>query len=89
MSDKIVGFTVLSIVPAITGLRAWVDDLAVAPEERRRGIGQMLVEAAIQWASRRGATHLFLDINRGNSDAQDFYQACGFDKDGMAPLHIR
>lgn len=89
LGDQIVGFIVLSIVPAITGLRAWVDDLAVAPQQRRRGIGQLLVEAAIQWASRHGATHLFLDTGRGNPDAQDFYQSCGFNKDGIAPLHIR
>jgi len=87
--DEIVGFIVLSFVPAITGLRAWVDDLAVAPQQRRRGIGQLLVEAAIQWASRRSATHLFLDTSRGDSDAQDFYQSCGFNEDGIAPLNIR
>ena len=87
--DQIIGFIVLSMVPAITGIRAWVDDLAVAPQVRRRGIGQLLVEAAIRWASRHGATHLYLDTGRGNSDAQDFYQSCGFTKDGIAPLHIR
>ncbi len=59
------------------------------PERRRQGIGQSLVEAAIQRASRRGATHLFMDTSRGSPDAQRFYRACGFEQDGVAPLHIR
>jgi ADP-ribose pyrophosphatase YjhB (NUDIX family)/GNAT superfamily N-acetyltransferase len=86
---EIAGFLVLSYVSALTGLRAWVDDIAVDPELRRQGIGQSLVEAAIQRASRRGATHLFMDTSRGGPDVQRFYRACGFDEDGVAPLHIR
>lgn len=85
----IVGFLVLSYVSALTGLRAWIDDIAVDPERRRQGIGQSLVEAAIQRASRRGATHLFMDTSRGSPDAQRFYRACGFEENGVAPLHIR
>jgi ribosomal protein S18 acetylase RimI-like enzyme len=86
---QVVGFLVLSFVSALTGLRAWIDDVAVDPEHRRQGIGRALVEAAIQRASRRGATHLFMDTSRGNPDARDFYHACGFEIDGVAPLHIR
>ena len=85
----IIGFLVLSYVSALTGIRAWIDDIAVDPTRRRQGIGQSLVEAAIQRASRRGVTHLFMDTSRGNPDAQSFYKACGFEQDGVAPLHIR
>jgi ADP-ribose pyrophosphatase YjhB (NUDIX family)/GNAT superfamily N-acetyltransferase len=85
----IVDFLVLSYVSALTGLRAWIDDIAVDPLRRRQGIGQALVEAAIQRASRRGATHLFMDTSRGSLDAQQFYRACGFEENGVAPLHIR
>jgi len=88
-SGEIVGFLVLSFVSALTGLRAWIDDVAVKEEHRRRGIGQALVEAAIQQASMRGATYLYLDTSRGNPDAKDFYHACGFKEGGVAPLHIR
>jgi len=87
--SEVVGFLVLSFVSALTGLRAWIDDVAVDPARRRQGIGRALVESAIQRASRRGATHLFLDTSRGNADARDFYYACGFDEGGVAPLHIR
>jgi ADP-ribose pyrophosphatase YjhB (NUDIX family)/ribosomal protein S18 acetylase RimI-like enzyme len=86
---EVAGFLVLSYVSALTGLRAWIDDIAVDPERRRQGIGQALVEAAIQRASRRGATHLFMDTSRGSLEVQRFYRACGFDENGVAPLHIR
>jgi len=89
LNETLIGFLVLSYVPALTGLRAWIDDLAVDTQNRRQGIGQALVEAAIQRASRRGATHLFMDTSRGNPDARDFYHSCGFQEEGVTPLHIR
>jgi phosphinothricin acetyltransferase len=85
----VVGFLVLSYVSALTGLRAWIDDLVVDPEHRRQGIGRALVEAAIQRASRRGATHLYMDTGRGNPDARDFYLGCGFEEGGVVPLPLR
>lgn len=85
---QVVGFLVLSFVSALTGLRAWIDDVVVDPARRRQGIGLALVEAAIQRASRRGVTHLFMDTGRGSPDARDFYRACGFEEGGVAPLHI-
>ncbi len=86
---EVVGFLALSYVPALTGLRAWISGLAVNPTHRRQGIGRALVEAAVQRASRRGATHLFLDTSRGSSQASEFYRACGFREEGVAPLRIR
>jgi ADP-ribose pyrophosphatase YjhB (NUDIX family)/GNAT superfamily N-acetyltransferase len=85
----LIGFLVLSFVSALTGLRAWIDDIVVDPTHRRQGIGRALVEAAIQHASRRGATHLFIDTSRGNPDAREFYRACSFEENGVAPLRIR
>jgi len=89
VDGEVVGFLVLSFVPAISGLRALIDDLAVDPTYRRQGIGAALVEAAVQRASRRGATHLLVDTSRGDPVAREFYQACGFEAEGIAPLHIR
>ena len=89
VEGEVVGFLVLSFAPALSGLRALLDDLAVDPAYRRQGIGAALVEAAIQRASRHGATHLLVDTSRGDPIARDFYQACGFEDGGIAPLRIR
>ncbi len=89
VDGDVVGFLVLAFVPALSGLRALVDDQAVDPDYRRQGLGAALVEAAIQRASRRGATHLLVDTSRGDQAAREFYQACGFEAGGIAPLRIR
>lgn len=85
----VVGYLVLSFISALSGLRAWIDDVAVEPACQRQGLGAALVEAAIQQANLRGASHLFVHTSRGNAGAREFYRACGFDEDGVAPLRIR
>ncbi len=89
VDGQVVGFLTLSFIPVLSGLRALIDDLAVDPAYRRQGIGAALVEAAIQRADRRGATHLLVDTSQGDVAARDFYQACGFEAGGVAPLRIR
>jgi GNAT superfamily N-acetyltransferase len=56
------------------GLRCWVEDLAVSPEHRSRGIGKALLDAAKEWARERGATHLELDSGEARKDAHRFYE---------------
>jgi len=89
VDEQTVGFLALSFIAVLSGLRALIDDLAVDPVYRRQGIGATLVEAAMQRADRRGATHLLVDTSRGDPAARDFYQACGFEAGGIAPLRIR
>lgn len=89
VDGEVVAFLVLAFATTLSGLRALIDDLAVDPAYRRQGIGGALVEAAIQRASRRGATHLLVDTSRGDPAARGFYEACGFEADGIAPLRIR
>jgi len=86
---KVVGFLALTFMPGLTGMRALLGEMAVDPAYRRQGIGASLVEAAIQQASRRGAANLLVDTSQGDLAAQEFYQACGFEASGIAPLRIR
>lgn len=59
------------------GRRCWVEDLAVAPEHRSRGIGAALLQAAGRWAAGRGASHLELDTGEARTDARRFYERLG------------
>ncbi len=59
------------------GYRAWVEDLAVDPERRSRGVGAALLAAARGWARERGATHLELDSAEARVDAHRFYEREG------------
>jgi GNAT superfamily N-acetyltransferase len=56
------------------GLRCWVEDLVVRPGSRSRGIGGGLLDAALEWARGRGATHLELDTGLARKEAQRFYE---------------
>jgi GNAT superfamily N-acetyltransferase len=59
------------------GYRAWIEDLAVHPDHRSRGIGKTLLDAAKSWARERGATHLELDSAETRTDAHRFYEREG------------
>ena len=59
------------------GDRAWVEDLAVHPDRRSRGVGRALLGAARDWARERGATHLELDSADTRADAHRFYEREG------------
>lgn len=67
----------LDILSVRFGLRCWVEDLAVDPEHRSRGIGSALLAAAREWAGGRGASHLELDSGAARTDAHRFYEREG------------
>ena len=54
--------------------RVWVEDLAVDPEHRSRGIGKQLLDEAKRWAQARGASRLALDSGEARTDAHRFYE---------------
>jgi GNAT superfamily N-acetyltransferase len=74
--DMIVGFATvyLDIVSVRFGQRAWVEDLAVAPNRRSSGIGKALLDTARSWARDRGAARLELESGPGRVDAHRFYE---------------
>jgi GNAT superfamily N-acetyltransferase len=75
-ADRLVGFCTayLDLVSVRFGPRCWVEDLAVAPDERSRGAGSSLLGAAMSWAAERGASHLELDSGMARTDAHRFYE---------------
>lgn len=58
--------------------RGYVDDLVVAPNHDRQGIGRSLMAAAAAWCRRRGAEQLLLTVWTGNEEADAFYAALGY-----------
>jgi len=62
---------------------AWVTDLAVAPEQRRKGAASALLTAVQAWALERGVRRLVLEMQSKNQAyirlAQKFgYDFCGY-----------
>lgn len=53
-------------------------NLAVAPENRRKGVGSLLLESALEALKDRGAEAIFLEVRISNQAAIDLYLAKGF-----------
>ena len=51
--------------------------LAVDPAARRRGVGRLLLEAALAEAIGRGASVLFLEVSEANAAARALYARAG------------
>jgi len=57
---------------------AWIEDVVVQQSLRGRGIGRLLLQEALAWAQRHGATRAQLLADRANAPALDFYRHVGW-----------
>ena len=64
-------------------------NLAVAPENRRQGIGQALLDAVTTDALGRGTSELYLEVRESNSAARHMYEAAGFEQVGRRKRYYR
>jgi GNAT superfamily N-acetyltransferase len=58
-----------------------LNDLFVAPEARRRGVGSALLQAAAQYGRSLGALRLVLSTEVTNTTAQAVYERMGWKRD--------
>ena len=58
--------------------QAHINNLAVRPELRGRGLGTQLLESILVEARHLGATSLTLEVRRSNTAAQRLYSKAGF-----------
>ncbi len=56
----------------------WVNQLTVAPDRRRRGIGSALLQGALNWAHRQGASTVMAGAQTKNHPAASLFQKHGF-----------
>jgi ribosomal-protein-alanine N-acetyltransferase len=63
--------------------QAHINNLAVRPELRRRGVGRQMLEAVIAEARRLGAASLSLEVRRSNIAAQRLYLRAGFREEAV------
>jgi ribosomal protein S18 acetylase RimI-like enzyme len=69
--------------------KAHLIGMYVTPAARRTGAGRALVEAAVEFAKRRGGILLVtLTVTEGNDPAITLYQSVGFQSFGVEPLAI-
>lgn len=62
----------------VEGNQAHIAKVAVADAHRRRGIGTALLQQLLDQARRLGLSQAYLEVRRGNQEAQDLYRRFGF-----------
>ncbi len=73
--DQLVGAAsvYLDILSVRFGRRASIEDLAVHPGWRSRGVGTRLLTTARAWAHEQGADYIFLESGVARTEAHRFY----------------
>jgi ribosomal protein S18 acetylase RimI-like enzyme len=88
-NSPIAGILCLSIYRVPTGLRSIIEDVIVDQSMRRRGIGEALVQKAIELARDAGAEGVSLTSNPKREAANQLYQSMGFERWHTNPYFYR
>jgi ribosomal protein S18 acetylase RimI-like enzyme len=75
----VVGMVTLCVYTTLTGTKAYLDHLVVAPEIRRRGVGRALMEYAIDRARDAAASRVDLTARDAKQAAHGLYRSLGFE----------
>lgn len=78
---RVVGCLQLCILPGLSSQgasRGLIEDVRVASDRRSRGIGELLVQWAVDEARARGCKLVELLTHQSRTDAQRFYKRLGF-----------
>ncbi len=74
--EELAGYISLLARPYLHNLRLY--SVAVAPSVRGRGIGQMLLDKAVDYARAQGLREISLEVSVNNPAAQSLYLKNGF-----------
>jgi ribosomal protein S18 acetylase RimI-like enzyme len=77
--DRIVGTLTLVTFRIPTGVRAWIEDVAVESQARGKGIGEALSREAIRIAASRDARTVELTSRPSREAANRLYRRIGFE----------
>ncbi|MEP1488524.1 MAG: GNAT family N-acetyltransferase [Algibacter sp.] len=76
--SKYMGMITVGFYISPTGKKSWIEDVVVVDEYRRNGIGNKLMEFAIQFAKEQKAATLMLTSNPTRIAANLLYQKLDF-----------
>lgn len=92
-ADTAVGFAEISERNIVDGCdggpAAYLEGWFVEPDFRRQGVGQSLIEAAMEWARARGYRYLGSDVELDNQISQSAHEALGFEETGRVVTYKR
>ena len=87
--DRVVGMVTLCVFETLTGTKAFLDHLVVAPDRRRGGIGRALVRHVIERAEAAGASRIDLTAGEAKPAGRELYLSLGFEERDTACFRLR
>ena len=61
----------------------YIDNIAVAEEYRRQGIGRQIMSYLVGWAGKHGGLFVSLEVRPSNAPAIALYESLGFKRAGL------
>ena len=83
----VAGFAVASLLRAAHTGVCELENMAVAPADRRLGVGRMLVAAVLTWSQQQRAESVHLEVRAANGAAVQLYERLGFVAVGRRPAY--
>ena len=87
--DRVVGMVTVCLFTTLTGTKAFLDHLVVAPGWRRRGVARQLMGHAIEVAAAAGASRLDLTAGEEKAAARALYRSLGFRQRETGSFRLR
>jgi ribosomal protein S18 acetylase RimI-like enzyme len=89
-NEKIIGMVILlyTVSTALGERVALLEDMVVSPNERGLGIGSMLLDHAVKYATEKGCKRITLLTDKKNIGAQKFYKQHKFNRSSMIPFRM-
>lgn len=90
-NDKVIAMVniLFTISTAEGGPAAWLEDMIVLPEYRRKHVGEQLLQEAVFEAKTAGCTRITLLTDANNIAGMRFYQKAGFHRSAMVPMRLK
>lgn len=63
----------------------YIDNIAVFPEARRKGVARQLINSLIEWLREQEGAFLTLEVRPSNAAAVSLYRSLGFQEVGRRP----
>jgi ribosomal protein S18 acetylase RimI-like enzyme len=82
VQDRVTGYAIGSLTAA-DAKEGWVIRLKVVEEHRSRGMGRLLLDAAVSSLAAAGAQKVLLSVAPGNTKAIRLYKKYGFSETGF------
>ena len=84
LDEKPAGYVILTLGYSFEfrGRDAFIDELYIEPEFRRRGLGRRALEFVEEKARASRVNALHLEVDRGNDPAMELYRRTGYENHG-------